>query len=55
LLLNSSLCKSPLGDDDARECREDNRFVDYYGTAQAIVTSVGTQESGMFEAKLDDD
>jgi hypothetical protein len=54
-LLKSSLRKSPLGDDYAREGSEDDRFVDYFGTIQSIVTSTGTQDSGLFETNLRDE
>lgn len=34
---------------------EDSRFVDYVGSVQSIVTSGGTNDSGMFEANLRDE
>ena len=34
---------------------QDDRFVDYFGSVQSIVTSSGTNDSGMFEASLKDD
>ncbi|HXG23946.1 MAG TPA: hypothetical protein VNJ09_05270, partial [Chthonomonadales bacterium] len=56
-LLKSSLRKSPLLKDDeyARQGSEDDRFVDYFGAVQSIVTSSGQNDSGMFETNLRDD
>src|SRR6266704_2961333 len=55
-LLNSSLRKSPIvGDDYARQGSEDDRFVDYIGTLQSIVTSSAQNDSGMFETNLRDE
>ncbi|MBF6650644.1 toxin [Methylobacter sp. BlB1] len=53
-LLKSSLRKSPLLKDDeyARQGSEDDRFIDYFGTVQSIVTSSGNNDSGMFETNL---
>jgi hypothetical protein len=53
-LLKSSLRKSSLLKDDeyARQGSEDDRFVDYFGTVQSIVTSSGNNDSGMFETNL---
>ncbi len=34
---------------------EDDRFVDSFGSVQSIVTSGGTNDSGMFETNLRDD
>jgi hypothetical protein len=34
---------------------EDDRFVDYYGAADVIITSSGTADSGMFETNLRDE
>jgi len=53
-LLKSSLRKSPLLKDDeyARQGSEDDRFIDYLGTVQSIVTSSGNNDSGMFETNL---
>lgn len=53
-LLKSSLRKSPLLKDDeyARQDSEDDRFVDYLGAVQSIVTSSGSNDSGMFETNL---
>jgi hypothetical protein len=55
-LLGSSLRKSPeLGDGYARQGSQDARFVDYLGAVQAIVTSSGQNDSGMFETALRDE
>jgi hypothetical protein len=35
--------------------QEDDRFTDYYGAADQIVTSTGTADSGMFETNLRDE
>ncbi len=53
-LLRSSIRKSPVGG-YPREAEEDDRFVDYYGTVQSIVTSSGQQDSGLFETNLRDE
>jgi hypothetical protein len=34
---------------------DDVRFVDYFGAADTIVTSGGTNDSGMFETNLRDE
>ena len=54
--LKSTLRKSPLLADGeyARDSSEDNRFVDYFGTIQSIVTSSGNNDPGMFETSLND-
>ena len=55
-LLKSSLRRSPLlGDDYARQGSEDDRFVDYYGTIQSVVTSSANNDNGMFEINLRDE
>src|SRR3954454_3353909 len=56
-LLKSSLRKSPLLPDGeyTRQGSEDDRFVDYFGTIQSIVTSSGTNDSGMFETNFRDE
>ena len=54
-LLKSSLRKSPAGDVYARQGSEDDRFVDYIGAVQSIVTSSGQNDSGMFETNLRDE
>ena len=53
----SSLRKSPLLTDGeyARQGSEDDRFVDYFGAIQSIVTSSGNNDSGMFETNLRDE
>lgn len=55
-LLRSSLRKSPLPKDGeyARQ-PEDDRFVDYIGAVQSIVTSAANNDSGMFETNLRDE
>jgi hypothetical protein len=56
-LVKSSIRKSALLKDGeyARQGVEDDRFIDYAGAAQAVVTSTGTSDSGMFETNLHDD
>lgn len=56
-LLRSSLRKSPLPKDNdyARQGSEDDRFVDFSGAIQSIVTSTGQNDSGMFETNLRDE
>jgi hypothetical protein len=56
-LLRSSLRKSPLlkDGDYARQDAEDDRFVDYIGAVQSIVTSAATTDSGLFETNLRDE
>jgi hypothetical protein len=56
-LLKSSLRKSPMPKDGeyARQGSEDDRFVDYMGAVQSIVTSGGSNDSGMFETNLRDE
>jgi hypothetical protein len=39
----------------ARAGQEDERFVDYYGSSDVIVTSAATNDSGMFETNLRDE
>jgi hypothetical protein len=54
-LQSSSLRISPLlnGGVYARDTKQDdNRFVDYFGGAESIVTSGGSNDSGMFETNL---
>jgi hypothetical protein len=59
-LLKSSLRKSPVltdGETDGeyvRQGSEDDRFVDYFGTIESIVTSSANNDSGMFETNLSD-
>jgi hypothetical protein len=55
-LLKSSLRKSPIaGSDYARQGSEDERFVDYAGSVQSIVTSGASNDSGLFETNLRDE
>jgi hypothetical protein len=54
-LLKSSLRKSPLGDDYERQGSSDERFIDYLGTIQSIVTSTGNNDSGLFETNFRDE
>jgi hypothetical protein len=56
-LLKSRLRKSPLlkDDDYAPQGSEDDRFVDYIGAVQSIVTSTGSTDSGLFETNLRDE
>jgi hypothetical protein len=57
-LLSSSVRTSPLlaGGVYARDAsQDDDRFTDYFGSADTIVTSGGTYDSGMFETSLTDD
>jgi hypothetical protein len=56
-LLRSSLRKSPaLADGEyARQGADDDRFVDYTGAVQSIVTSGAITDSGLFETNLRDE
>jgi Tc toxin complex TcA C-terminal TcB-binding domain len=57
-LQSSSIRTSPLlnGGVYARDTtQDDSRFVDYFGGAESIVTSTGTNDSGMFETNLRDE
>ncbi len=56
-LLRSSIRKSPLLRDGAyaREGAEDDRFSDYFGSLEAVVTSSGQSDSGLFEVNLRDE
>ncbi|HEX2852659.1 MAG TPA: hypothetical protein VHO24_05430 [Opitutaceae bacterium] len=55
-LLKSTLRKSPIaGDEYARQGAEDERFTDYFGATQSIVTSSAQNDSGMFEPNLNDE
>src|SRR5262249_38841579 len=53
----SSIRKSPLLRDGSyvRESAEDDRFSDHFGSLQAIVTSTGQNDSGLFETNLRDE
>lgn len=53
-LLKSSLRKSSLGQYE-RQGSEDDRFVDYIGAVQSIVTSGASNDDGMFETNLRDE
>jgi hypothetical protein len=54
-LLKSTIRKSPLGGEYARQGSEDDRFVDIYGSIQSIVTSTGQNDGGLFETDLQDE
>jgi hypothetical protein len=56
-LLRSSVRKSPLLKDGEykRQGTNDDRFVDYLGQVQSIVTSGAANDSGMFETNLRDE
>lgn len=56
-LLKSSIRTSALlrGEVYARENTEDDRFSDYFGSQQAIVTSTAGQDSGLFDLNLQDE
>ncbi len=55
-LTRSSIRKETgVGDGYARLGSEDSRFSDHFGSQQAIVTSSGQNDSGLFETNLRDD
>jgi hypothetical protein len=55
-LLKSSIRKSQLlREGYAREGSEDDRFSDYFGSLQSIVTSSGQNDNGLFETNLRDE
>lgn len=57
-LLKSTIRKSPIlkGDMYDRDTEaDDDRFRDFYGTIESIVTSSGQNDSGMFETNLRDE
>lgn len=55
-LLKSTVRKSPLaGDEYARQGADDDRFIDYMGAVQSVVTSSAQNDSGMFETNLRDE
>lgn len=56
-LLKSSIRKTQILHDGvyARENAEDDRFNDYYGSLQSIVTSSAQNDSGLFETNLRDE
>ena len=52
-LLKSSVRKSPAtGPSYLRDDAEDERFIDYVGAVQQIVTSSGQNDSGLFETNM---
>jgi hypothetical protein len=54
-LTKSTLRTSPSLDDGYnRQGSEDERFIDYFGATQSIVTSSGQNDSGLFETNLRD-
>lgn len=55
--MRSSLRKSPIPKDGeyTRQGSEDDRFVDYIGAVQSIITSNANNDSGMFETNLRDE
>lgn len=56
LLKSSIRITQTLKDDKyAREDAEDDRFSDYFGSLQSIVTSSGKNDSGLFETNLRDE
>jgi Tc toxin complex TcA C-terminal TcB-binding domain len=57
-LQSSSLRVSPLlanGSYARNTTQDDDRFTDYFGSTDVIVTSTGTNDSGMFETNLRDE
>jgi hypothetical protein len=55
-LLRSSIRRSPLiGDGYSRTGPDDDRFQDYFGSIQSIVTSSGQNDSGVFDPNLRDE
>jgi hypothetical protein len=56
-LLRSSVRKSPTLTDGeyARQGADDDRFIDYIGAVQSIVTSGASTDSGLFETNLRDE
>jgi Tc toxin complex TcA C-terminal TcB-binding domain len=56
-LMKNTLRKSSLLKDEKyeRQGTEDDRFIDYYGTIQSIVTSNAQNDSGLFETNLRDE
>jgi len=55
-LLKSSIRKAAVvGDQYARIDADDERFSDYFGSLQSIVTSSGQNDSGLFETSLRDE
>jgi hypothetical protein len=55
-LLKSSIRETPVvGDQYASADAEDDRFSDYFGSLQSIVTSSAQNDSGLFETNLRDE
>jgi hypothetical protein len=55
-LLRSTIRKSPLPKEGAyARVDNDDRFIDYFGASQSIVTSTGTNDGGLFETNLHDE
>jgi hypothetical protein len=56
-LLKSSIRTSPLLQNGAyaRDGAEDERFSDHFGSLQAVVTSTGQNDGGVFDANLRDE
>src|SRR5262249_27938075 len=56
-LLRSTVRTSPVPRDNeyARQGTEDDRFINYVGAAQSIVTSGASNDSGLFETNLRDE
>jgi hypothetical protein len=56
-LLKSSIRTTPILRDGkyAREDAEDDRFSDFFGSLEAVVTSSGQNDSGLFEVNLRDE
>jgi hypothetical protein len=56
-LQKSTIRKSSLlsGDQYIRESAEDDRFSDYFGSIQSIVTSTAQDDTGLFETNLHDE
>jgi hypothetical protein len=57
-LQSSSVRTSSLldsGNHYARQGADDSRFVDYFGSTNSIVTSSGSNDSGLFETNLKDE
>lgn len=56
-LLKSTIRKTPILRNDiyGREDAEDDRFADYYGSFQSVVTSSAQNDSGLFETNLRDE
>jgi len=52
---SSTRTSTNVADGYARKGLDDPRFADYYGAVQAIVTSSGQADSGLFEANLRDE